>query len=470
MEDSVMVQSFLEPVLRQMCVRIVDFQIGWDHETDFVGNPRFSSSLESIKRLTRRYGQEAQLLASHSPGVATPQATGIDRWQIYSGEELTSDEMQSLIQRREATEHGAKTPWMSITPLNPAKYSLPVRVQDMVARMLSTATEMGGLGTTSWISDPTSDEVGMIAAEGGPREMFVPFRSIAGVLAGSRNLGKLPISAIPHNYLVTSGDRASIIAWSSAATKAQLYLGDNAKARDVWGRDVEIETLQTDHGPEQRFFVDKWPIIIDGVDLNVARWRTGIKLAETRLDPLVGQTQVLRVKFANPLGVPAIGRIQVDAPSIFADSTSVSFEIDANAEGVIEIPVQVRPDANTSSTAILLQFMITGDNPILFAVEEEIQIGSGDVEFEAQYQIDDQNRLWINIEAINHTAIPLSFDCMLHIPGRPYERCQIAGLRDRESRSIVLNDATSLIGERLWLRCMQIGSQRILNYRIEIKP
>ena len=78
LEDSVLVQSFLEPVLRQMCLRIVDFQIGWDQETDFVSNPRFASTLDTIKSMLRRYGQETFLIASHNPDVQMIPVPSID--------------------------------------------------------------------------------------------------------------------------------------------------------------------------------------------------------------------------------------------------------------------------------------------------------------------------------------------------------------------------------------------------------
>ena len=59
---------------------------------------------------------------------------------------------------------------------------------------------------------------------------------------------------------------------------------------------------------------------------------------------------------------------------------------------------------------------------------------------------------------------------MLQIPNRPRERTQIAGLRDRITKTLVLEDASSLIGKTLWLQCAQISTNRVLNYRIEVTP
>lgn len=469
LEDSVLIQSFLEPVLRQMCVRIVDFQIGWDHETDFVGNPRFSSSLDSIKRLIRRYGQEAQLLASHNTSLPNPTANGIDRWQLHSQEEMTAGEISDAIERGDGVSGTSKTPWFSITPLDPTKYSLKVRVQDLVSRMMATTKENVTIGTTSWISDPMDPSSGIMDDEGGPREMYLPFRSIAGVLAGARNLGALPISTLGTNYIVATNDNASLVAWANEPTNNQLYLGEKVKARDIWGRKVDVATVETDHGLEQQFTIGPWPVILDGIDLNVARWRTGISIVEKRIDPLKGNSQELQVRFNNPISAPVNGRLQIVAPDLIAESGNVPFEIDANSSGVITVPIQLHPDAINANTTVQLEFQITGDKPTQFAIIEEMQVGSWDVEFDWEYQIDEQDRLWINLQAINNTAEPMSFECMLLIPGRVRERSQIPNLRDRANSSFVLNNGTDLIGESLRLRCEQIGTRRILNFQIKIK-
>jgi hypothetical protein len=101
-------------------------------------------------------------------------------------------------------------------------------------------------------------------------------------------------------------------------------------------------------------------------------------------------------------------------------------------------------------------------------VDQEMQVGTSDFEFEPRYEFDAEDRLKLFIEVINHESIPLNFDCLLLIPDRARERTQIAGLKDRVTKLIVLENASELIGKTLWLRCEQIATNRILNYRIEI--
>jgi hypothetical protein len=470
LEDSVLVQSFLEPVMRQMCVRILDFQIGWDHETDFVSNPRFGSSLDSIVRLAKRYGQETQIIASHNPQLPIPKIAAIDRWQLHSSQELTDREIAVTLDSDSNAVSSGHQPWFSITPLSASKYSLDVRIQDMAARMLVIAREIGSSSTTGWVSDPCSDQVGMLDRSGGPQEMFIPFRSITGALAGMRNAGSLPIPSLGFNRLLVSADQARLIAWSHQPATAQLFLGDKIQARDVWGRSVEVKTVDSARGREQLITIDKWPIIIDGIDLNVAQWRMGVNLLNRKIDPLQGLNQEIKIRFTNPLAVPAVGSLRVIAPSTLMDSPQVAIEVDANSTSEIIVPITIVPDASSNLTPIRLDFSMNGNSPVRFSIDEEVQIGSDDIEFNMTHQIDDQDQLWMTIEAINHREEPVSFDCMLLIPNRPRERIQIANLKERTTRTFVLKKASELIGETLWLRCEQFGTRRVLNQQQKIAP
>jgi len=469
LEDSLLIQTFLEPVMQQLCIRVSDFQIGWDHETDVVSNPRLRPALNSIQNLARRYGQDTQIAASRNPLYIPPKETLIDRWQLYSTLPTTASEIEGQL-KKDKSDTSSRDPWLSLTPLSASKYSLSVRVQDLVTRMIKIASGLGGTSTTGWISNPADPEVGLLDADGGPRELFLPFRSTAAALSGMRHIGTLPVPALGVNHLISNGEQARLIVWSDRARTAQLYLGERVTAKEERGRSVDIHTIDTPSGPEQRLDFDKWPIVIDGIDPRVARWRMGIAIEDSRLDPLVGQTQELKVRFANPFAEPVAGQVTVIAKSLLSEERRSSFELDGNSNGNISASLQLRPDANTASASIQLKFTIQGDKPISFVVDQEIQIGTSDFDFETRYEIDGDNRLKLIIDATNHQSTPLHFDCMLLIPNRPRERTQISGLKDRITKTIVLEDAASLIGETLWLRCEQISTNRVLNYRIEITP
>lgn len=470
LEDSLAVQTFLEPVMREMCVRISDFQIGWDHETELVSNPRIRPSLDSIKTLSRRYGQDAQLIAARNPTSPIADIPQIDRWQLHSSKPFTAAETGFASEKKQKSAFGNQDPWLSLTPINATDYALPVRVQDLALRMLTIAGESPLQQTTAWVSNPADQQVGILDVDGGPREMFLPFRSMSRALAGMRQIGSLPIPSLGVNHLVVAGDQAKLIAWSTRPTVAQLYLGDNVSVQDVWGRRVKIEQLMTPNGPEQRLPIDEWPIIIEGVDVRAARWRMGIGLEDPRLDPLVGQIQELKVLFANPFNSRVVGQVTVIAKSVLVEDATANFDVEGKSNSVITVPVRVKPDANTATAAIKLKFSVQGDGAAVFVVDQEIQVGTSDFTIETRYEINKNNELKITLEATNHQSVPLAFDCILLVPDRPRERTQISELKEQVTKTLTLDNASDLIGKTLWLRCEQIGTNRVLNYRIEIRP
>jgi hypothetical protein len=468
LEDPVMTQSFLEPVMRAMCVRLVDFQLGWDHEADFVTNPRFAKSLDTILRLAKRYGQDTQLIASHHLQLPIPKTTGVDRWQLYSEDELTDEETYRLVSSTPANAISHRLPWFSISPIDANKYSLDVRVQDLAARMLAMATADSGGQNTAWISDPTHPQVGVLDKAGGPREMFLPFRSLATALAGMRNVGSIPVPELGYNRIVVSADHARLIAWSPQNTSPALFLGSNVSAHDVWGRKVEVKNIDTELGPVQQLEIGKWPVIIDGIDPRVAQWRMGISIVDRKVDPLQGGNQELQLRFVNPLGSPAVGSVTLVAPAILAEPASASFDIEPNASDTISIPFILIPDASASTSDIRLDFRMSGDNPVRFSMDDELQIGSDDVEFNLEYQIDSKDQLVVTVEAISFRAEPVSFDCRLSVPLRPHERTHFAGLKERTSQTFVFPKASELIGETIWLRCEQFETRKVLNQQKKI--
>jgi len=328
----------------------------------------------------------------------------------------------------------------------------------------------GTASTTAWVTDPISTEVGMLDDDLGPREMFLPFRNVAGALAGARHGGSLDIPSLSTNHLVLQGNQGRLIAWSTHESMAQLYLGENVSGFDVWGRKVAIENINTRLGVEQRFLVGRWPVILEGIDVYVAKWRMGVKIEEKRIDPIVGESQQLKIQFSNPFPKSVKGSIRVIAPSILAEEATASLELDANETASIAVQIQLRSYASTAISPVKLEFTMNTSNPVKFVVDQELQVGTEDFEFDPSYEIDEGGNLRLIIDVTNRLTTPISFDCMLLIPGRPRERTQISQLVERASRTLVLENAKELFGKTLWLRCEQIGTNRILNYPIEITP
>ncbi len=466
LEDPNLWQPLLEPVFRAMCVRLVDFQIGFDNETKYASNPRFTRSIDLIRSILRRYGSESTLTLAKSPWSYLPLNPNIDRWQWTDPWELAESEWD-LSQQEPSMRN---SPWTGLNPISADSYALPTRTKDFAARILASIRSTKNAPSVGWISDPFSDRVGFLSRNGTPREMFVPYRTLLDAIHRKTHAGELQMHHGCRNALLVSDSACCLIVWSAHPMTEQLYLGESVDAIDIWGRRIDIQAIQTPYGIEHKFEVGKWPIILRGVDSKVAQWRMGLRLDQQRLDSLIGLIQNVDVQFDNPFPFSVSGRIELIAPQILANaSEGADFDIDANSSARIPIEVLLRADATSQDTEVRVLANINGSPAKQFSVLKTLRIGNDDVDIETSYRISQADELWLELDAINHTDEPVSFDCQIFASNRRSERVLISNVIDRKTRTAVLPRASELIGQTLWLRCMQIGTRRILNYRIPIE-
>jgi hypothetical protein len=469
LEETMVTQTLLEPVLQRMSSRLLNFQLGWDHEADFVAHTRFQTALDSIRRMFRRYSQEAQLIASHNPMAAWSSTPSIDRWQLNCATLLTADELKTILLKSQAERSPELTPWFHITPLSSKLYSLRTRVQDLTERMLLLTDPRFQSNTVGWVYDPMTSDVGMITEDGGPREMFVPFRTLSASTEGMQYLGKLPNSQLGQNAVLSSNDRCRLLIWGPQPLHAKLYLGKKISIRDVWGRIIPYTTEESRLGPVQSFSVGDWPVIVDGVDIYTARWRMGLEVLTKQIDMVVGKQEEILVQFANPFPFPVSGSMQIVCSSLVDDQPAKSFRVDSEGQEKISIPVKVNPYANTGNSP--MQIIVTLEGPedqSIIAIDENIQIGSNEIEFDLRYTFTETNELLVEIEANNRSGVLANFDCILQPSSRTRERTQILQLKDRTTRFFVLPRADELVGQTLLLQCEQIGTNRVFNMRTQV--
>jgi hypothetical protein len=467
LEDPSIWQPQLEPVFRTICMYIVDFQIGRDQDTQYGSNPRYEEMLAWIKKILRRYGTETTITLPRNTWLNPAQSLQVDRWQWSIEDTISESEWPQMPPDPKAV----YPDWTCITPASAEKYSLPIRTQDLAARMIASIRPWTGRTSTGWVRKPFSGDVGFLDPDGSPREMFLPYRMLLDAIKKREFVGEIPMDGGSRNALLVSDTDSCVIVWSPSPVTEQLYLGDNLEAIDVWGRRVDIDKIETPFGPEHRIQLNKWPLILRGVDTKIAMWRIGLAMDQQRLDSLVGLPQKLLVRFNNPFSFPISGRIELVAPHIFANEReSSAFDVGASSEVSVPITVMLRPDATSQETPIRVIITLNTSPTRRFSMSEIIRIGNDEVDFQTSYRISDIDELWLDIDAINHTTNTASFDCQLFIPDRRNERIQFPAVESQQTRTVVLPKASELMYKTLRLRCSQIGTRRILNYRIVIEP
>jgi hypothetical protein len=57
---------------------------------------------------------------------------------------------------------------------------------------------------------------------------------------------------------------------------------------------------------------------------------------------------------------------------------------------------------------------------------------------------------------------------MLLMADRPRQRTQFVNATDQSQRVLIIPNASELAGQSMWLRCQEVGTNRVLNQRINL--
>jgi hypothetical protein len=419
--------------------------------------------------MLKRYGQEVQLIACHNPILAVSEDIQVDRWQWSTSISFGDEELRTLLKRASKDQSRRPVPWFHITPLPASQYSLKARVQDLLQKLLVLTDPVNPVVRIGWVFDPANKETLLIEPDGGPQEMFLPFRNLTGTLARNNYLGQLRSKDICQNAILEANGEGKMVLWSPTPKKLKRYFGQNISVRDVWGRNVPVDQWTTDLGPIQSFEVGDWPVIVEGIDLHAIRWQMGLELLTKQVDLIVGKQEVIEIQIDNPFDFAFVGQATVVCNALAEKHTPEKFHVGVNAKQKVSIPLQMNPNADTGQTPIQVVVRFEGpDNDVFIPLNDLIQVGNNDIEIEVRYSFNEKNELLMEVETINRTGKPASFDCYIRIPGRTREFSQLSRLQERATQTFVISDADKLIGETVWVQSQQFGEKRVLNKRLTI--
>jgi hypothetical protein len=288
-------------------------------------------------------------------------------------------------------------------------------------------------------------------------------------LARNNYLGQLRSKDICQNAILEANGEGKMVLWSPTPKKLKRYFGQNISVRDVWGRNVPVDQWTTDLGPIQSFEVGDWPVIVEGIDLHAIRWQMGLELLTKQVDLIVGKQEVIEIQIDNPFDFAFVGQATVVCNALAEKHTPEKFHVGVNAKQKVSIPLQMNPNADTGQTPIQVVVRFEGpDNDVFIPLNDLIQVGNNDIEIEVRYSFNEKNELLMEVETINRTGKPASFDCYIRIPGRTREFSQLSRLQERATQTFVISDADKLIGETVWVQSQQFGEKRVLNKRLTI--
>ncbi len=410
----------LEPALTRMSMKLAWFQLGRDNDRSFIGNPNLIPLVTDIRNRMQAYSQELQLALAWDYQDPIPADKNLP-WrasQMSSEPQLTAKELRSHLSTRETTDH---TRWITLNPLAASKYSTLDRVRDLTERMIAVKEYRV---EAAFMTTPIDRETGIFNPDNSVGELFLPWRVLNQHMATATYLGSFNMPGGSTNVVFREGQSGFMILWNDRPTVEQLYLGDDIQAMDLWGRPVPVEPTKSDRGsPEQRLQVGPWPILLRGININVALWRMRFKLEAKSLPSTLAVQSKLPVTVENTLGQSTYGSVSVVAPKLVQKGgQAVRFQIGEGAQERLEIPMLLLSDASAGKHSLRFDFQATGQREVSFSAYDSLTLGIGDVELVWEVIEIGADHAILRVEVNNMLNQPVSFECRLFPPQKMYRR------------------------------------------------
>jgi len=298
----------LESVMMRMATRVRWWQLGTDRDTSFVGYPNLAEKITEVKAALDRVGQDVNLGFGWGWMNQLPSSDeGDPAWRFLA---MSAD---PPLTHRELTGYLAATSgadlqrWVVLEPLSRRRYSLQGRITDLIRRMI--AAKMHG-AEGIFVPDPFNTDHGLMNDDGTPGELFLPWRTAALLLGGTRYLGAIELPGGSHNHIFSRAGQAVMVVWNETPVREVIYLGDDVRQVDLWGR----STTPAGEDHRQVIEVGRLPAFVTGVDEGITRWRQGLAIARTRIPSDFGRRQQNGLRLKNHFGGGIVGTLELVAP------------------------------------------------------------------------------------------------------------------------------------------------------------
>jgi hypothetical protein len=460
-------EPLLEPVLTRMGMKISWFQLGEDKDTSFMGNPNMEPLLTDIRDRMQTYCQELNLTTAWT-WLDEPPTTASPPWNSLHfniNPQLTADELAHYV--NEASASPVQT-WVDINPLTPEKYQLLDRIRDLTERMITIKKSNI---TAAFVANPFDPKHGLFTENRTVGEMLLPWRTLVSHLGNATYVGGIQLPNASINHIFESETSGTMILWNDVPTTEQLFLGETIDVTDIWGKSVDFELATSARGTlEQKIQVGPWPLVVHGVDVDVARFRQQVELKITNLASRIGTQQTIPMTLVNTLANNASGRMALISDSLLTNGAAQApVQIQAGQSTTWELPINIRSDAPAGMHSVRLDFDFTAGKPYHFSVYRKLTLGTDDIKFLWEVVRMNDNQVELRVELINNTDEAVSFDCKLFPPGESYQRFQVLNAKPGSTRrELIARIPVNHSNSKVWIRCEQIDRGRILNYRVEM--
>lgn len=449
----------LEPVLARMSLLVQAWQLGDDRDTTLANRAELVEKVRQVKQQMERVAQDVAVGVGWNWQVELPKVVPAP-WRFVTmsaNPPLAPTELAECL----ADPAPAKTQrWVQIEPLPGEQYTLEDRVVDLVEQMVTAKVHAA---QSIFVAEPIGGTNALVLEDGSPGELLLPWRTAALELSGAEYLGRMPLPGGSHNELFVRGDQGVLVVWNDRPQREVVYLGDDVRQIDVWGRRL----TPAREGRKQIIEVGPVPTFVDGVNSAVARWQMNVRLMESQMPSILGVKHKNAVRVRNTFDRDIAGTLSVVGPQGWRTSPPL-FKLQLAAGEEVEYPFEwsVPLSATTGHQTVRFDFQVNSDEHFDFSVYGQVTLGESDLRLELATRLNSAGELEVEQRLVNDTNQPVSLRFDLYAPGQRRQRQQVLNLaRGEDERVYRLPDGAKLLGQTLWIRAEELGGPRVLSYR-----
>ena len=451
----------LEPVMARLSLKVRWWQLGYDNDSSLSSVDDPAALIRRVKKQLDEIGQNSHVGVVWNWVDPVPAGKSVP-WNFVSRSSdptLAPDELATYLTATQQTVHNQ---WVSLDPLDPARYDATTRAADLVLRLVA-AKECAV--DKIFFNDPLDPRGGLVREDGSASELLLPWRTTALALSGASCLGQLDLPGGSDNRVFIRGGQVVAVIWNSVETTEPIDYGERVRVGDVWGRVRDVTA-----GPQGRTVdVGPLPQFVSGLDEAVVRWRMSVAADRDRLPSVSGTPHYLRLKWHNYFDQSAGGKLRVVAPAgwrVMPDDVDVKMAAGETAQQTLEIVVP--STASCGQEWLRFDFDVQAGRHYQFSVRRPIELGLGDVYLDLTSHLNSKGELEVEQRLINRTDERVSFRCHLSIPNRRRMRTQVFKLPSGEDvQTYRLPGGEELLGQTLRVQAEEVGGKRRnLNYTV----
>ncbi|MCA9241857.1 MAG: hypothetical protein KDA37_16720, partial [Planctomycetales bacterium] len=468
-QDSSVWLKYYDHVMNRLSLRLRWWQLGYDHDTSFVGHEDLVPKIAEIRRNLYRFGQDIRLGLGwrwdHEP------IEGQRSWdfeQFSSDPPLQSEQLGQHLLERPNT--GAPR-WVLIEPdveADGVEYATrrelhEARVKEFIKQIV-VSKRRGAEGI--FIAEPFTGPHGVMNTDGTPGELLLPWRTSASLLGGARYIGTLRLPQGSQNWLFKRPDsRVVMVAWNDTETDEVLYLGGEVVQLDVWGQRKKPELIEH----RQVIHVGPQPTFLLGVNEAIARWRMSVVFEREALPSVFGVEHENALNFVNSFPFGVGGTVSFFVPNLLREDDAADYgnpgweiwpeegEIKSAAGLAMRHPMTIKlKNAPYGEQPIRIDFNLN-EGAYKFSVWRTLRVGLGDLEIQASTRIDDKGRLIVQQRMVNLEGQPVDFKCMLSAEKRRRKKAQVFQLgAEPDIKSYIYTNGEDLLGKDFTLEIQEV--------------